>query len=78
MSEFIRLMEEQLERARDKHKIAIRCPHEALGVIREEYVEFEREVFRQVPHRQALLRELLHVAAMCQRAAEDLALSSRP
>jgi hypothetical protein len=64
----------ELGRARSAWPTPIRGPSEALGVIREEYVEFEQEVFgkegkRNIP---ALLEELIQIAAMCARTAEDL------
>jgi hypothetical protein len=54
-------------------------PHEALGVIREEYKEFEEEVFRFNPAkgrdtRPQMRGELTQLAAMCLRAIHDLGL----
>ena len=63
-----------LTKARTKHPTGIRSPHEALGVIREEYAEFEQEVYAQDFDKAKALKELTHLAAMCQRAAEDLEL----
>ena len=54
----------------------IRSVHEAIGVIREEYLEAEREAFRQHVDKPGLADELVHLAAMCVRAIEDLALWS--
>lgn len=48
--------------------------HEALGVIREEYIEFEEEVFKKAENRrpQDVAMELRQIAAMAVRAAVDL------
>jgi hypothetical protein len=71
MSEFSNRVECELERARLKFG-PMHGPHEALGVIREEYFEFEHEVFKQHARPAAMLGELIQIAAMCQRAVEDL------
>jgi hypothetical protein len=63
-----------LEHARLKHTTGIRSVHEALGVIEEEFEEFKREVFAQSFDKTKGRKELTHIAAMCQRAAEDLQL----
>jgi hypothetical protein len=63
----------ELARARAKHE-PIRVAHEALGVVREEYIEFEGEVFAQRLDRVALRKELLQLAAAAIRAVEDLEL----
>lgn len=69
--DFAELVRIELEKARSKFG-AQRVAHESLGVIREEYLEFEKEVFAQVQDRGRMLSELIQIAAMCQRAAEDL------
>lgn len=50
---------------------------ESAEVIREELAEFQVEVFKKAQHRDRgkLLKELVQIAAMCQRAAEDLGLA---
>lgn len=55
---------------------SIHNPHEALGVIREEYKEFEEEVFAYNPTknrdtRPAMRAELIQLAAMALRAIHD-------
>jgi len=52
----------------------IHSVHEGLAVIREEYLELEREVFRRDIARDAIYAELVQMAAMCRRCAEDLGL----
>lgn len=64
----------ELARARGAHK-GLSTPHEAIAVIREEYLEAEREVFAKECDRRALRKELVQLAAMCLRAIEDLGLS---
>lgn len=71
MSEALRAVEIELGRARAKHG-PILSFHEAIGVIREEYLEAEREAFQQRVDKPALGDELLHLATMCIRAIEDL------
>jgi hypothetical protein len=68
-------VEFETEKARD-HYPNMTTAHEALGIIREEYVEFEQEVFKkQHLHDKARMRkELTQVAAMCVRAIVDLRL----
>lgn len=46
--------------------------HEALGIILEEFDEFKEEVRSRVIDPARAMRELVQIAAMCQRAAEDL------
>lgn len=64
----------ELLRARSQHAPIVSA-HEALAVIREEYLEVEREVFARTIDRAALRKELLQLAAMCVRTVEDLNLS---
>jgi hypothetical protein len=73
---FQSLVSEELLSARAVHKARLNSAHEALGVIREEYLEFEAEVFKREIQRspKAMLYELTQIAAMCQRTAEDLGL----
>lgn len=62
----------ELDKARDKHPGGMNSFHEAYGVILEEMDEFWDEVKTQKPQPEKILEELSHIAAMCQRAAEDL------
>ncbi len=71
-SPFCLLVEAELWRARAKHAGPIHTPHEAYGVIMEEVAEFFDEVRAQHIHPKEMLVELVQIAAMCQRAAEDL------
>ncbi len=60
-----------LEYARRKHP-PIHSLHEGYAIIKEELDEFWDEVKRQEPSPTAVVSELLHIAAMCQRVAEDV------
>ena len=56
---------------------AIYSPHEGLGVIREEYLEFEGEVWKYNPFknrdtRPAMRTELIQLAAMALRTIMDV------
>lgn len=73
MTETVRAVEIELDHARAKHG-PIHSVHEAIAVIREEYLEAEREAFKQNVRKLALRAELLHLATMCIRAIEDLGL----
>lgn len=75
MSAFPTLVHSELIEARDNHQ-PMNSAHEAWAVILEELEEFKQQVFlrRQARDKSAMLRELVQTAAMCQRAAEDLAL----
>lgn len=68
-------VQEELAKARAKYR-PIHSIHEGLAVIREEYREFEQEVFKQNQDAQQMLNELVQLAAMCQRVAEDTYLIS--
>jgi hypothetical protein len=55
---------------------AIYSPHEGLAIIREEYLEFEDEVwqhnlFKKRDHRPQMRTELIQLAAMCLRTILD-------
>lgn len=54
--------------------------HEGLAVLQEEVFELQAEVYRRAPDRsrQRLLAELIQVAAVAQRIAEDLKLCDSP
>lgn len=66
----------ELGRARDKHPSKLNSAHEAFAVIREEVDEFWDKVKadeHKSPAGQTLMvDELVQIAAMCQRAAEDV------
>lgn len=59
----------ELTRARQKHSTPIHSPHEGYAVLLEEVREVEKEVFWG--DRKGLRDELVQVAAMAQRMAED-------
>ena len=66
----------EVERAQMLFK-PIYSPHEALGIIREEYIEFEKEVFRYNlakgwDNRPEMRRELIQLAAMALRTINDV------
>lgn len=68
------LVKIELDRARSKHKGGIVNVHQAVGVILEEYREFEQEAFKQFVDPIKLYTELLHLATVSCRAIEDLGL----
>jgi hypothetical protein len=73
-SGFAAMVAGELGRARAKHAIGINSPHEGYAVIDEELDEFKRLVYgqdRSPDKRAAMLEELVQVAAMAQRCAED-------
>ena len=72
MKSFQQLVSEELANARAKHR-GLNTKHEALAVIMEEFEEFKEAVFRDMPTEESL-KELIQLAAMCQRAAEDVGL----
>jgi hypothetical protein len=72
---FAAMVRKELERARTLHPNKLGSLHEAHSVIEEEFDEFWDEVRKNPNHNRYtlnLLRELTHLAAMCQRTAEDL------
>lgn len=74
MKAFQVLVENELARARSKHPGKQHSRHEGIAVLEEEFLEARTEVFTDGSNR-ALLDELVQVAAMAQRMAEDLELS---
>ena len=74
-SPFIAAVERELARARAKHA-PLNSAHEAYAVILEELDEFKAEVWkkRELRDHAAMRQELIQLAAMCARAAEDLEL----
>lgn len=77
MSEFAELVARELSRARRIHPGAIHGWHEGESVIPEEFDEMVAEVRRKHVNKEDLLKELVQVAAMCQRMAEDTLLTTR-
>ena len=68
-------VEDELTRARLLFK-PIHSPHEGLGVVREEYIEFEKEVFefnlaKGRDTRPAMRKELIQLATMALRTVLD-------
>lgn len=63
----------EMERARQLHGDIV-SPHEGIAVIREEYLEAEREVFRKHIDQDMLRKELIHTANVCLRMIVDLRL----
>ena len=68
-------VEQELARARSLFK-PIHSPHEGLGVVREEYIEFEKEVFafnlaKGRDTRPAMRKELIQLATMALRTILD-------
>lgn len=68
---FALAMETELARARAKHN-PMHSHHEAYAVLLEELDEVWDEVKRQTPDPQRIIAELVQVAAMCARWAEDV------
>jgi hypothetical protein len=68
---FEAFVRDELASARKAHW-PIRTRHEGLAVIEEEFLEFRTSVFSRRPDVAALREELVQIAAMCQRVAEDL------
>jgi len=69
------LVVEELVKARSKHK-PIHSVHEGYSLILEEVDEFWEEVRKKAAKRTAaaLLAELVQIAALAQKTAEDLGL----
>lgn len=64
----------ELESARRQHGRKIHSLHEGYAVILEEMTELQVEVFNRSKPFGRVCRELIQVAAMCHRMAEDLGL----
>ena len=71
MNTFEELVRRELEHARAKHKGA-NSPHEGYAIILEELEEYWAEVKAQEHRKDRMVAELVQVAAMCQRVAEDV------
>ncbi len=72
---FTEQVAEELERARQKHPHRLASLHEGYAVILEEFDELWEEIKTQKVSYYAVLTELVQVAAMCQRLAEDMELA---
>jgi hypothetical protein len=70
---FLDLVQTEIQRARAKHPTPIHSIAEGYAVILEELDEFWDEVRRQhgARDKDAMLKELVQIAAMCMRTAED-------
>lgn len=66
-------VEYELASARSKHPTPMHSAHEGFAILLEEVDEVKQEVFHG-KSRQLLREELIQVAAMAQRMAEDLQL----
>jgi hypothetical protein len=75
IEEFLAIVLTEVQRARSLHA-PLNSPHEAYAVILEELDEFKAEVWKKRAARdpRAMREELIQIAAMCARAAEDLRL----
>jgi NTP pyrophosphatase (non-canonical NTP hydrolase) len=73
MKSFSQMVSEELARARSLHNQKINSPHEGYAVILEELEEVWDEIKKKRSERSYayLLDELVQVAAMAQRVAED-------
>jgi hypothetical protein len=71
---FTRCVATELSDARRKHPRGMNSAHEGYAVLLEEMTELQAEVFKRKPDRGAMVAELIQVAAMAQRMAEDLRL----
>lgn len=73
---FETLVAAELAHVRNRHTRPLASHHEAYGVLAEEVQEFFEEVCRRPSKRdpENTLRELVQIATVCQRAAEDLGL----
>jgi hypothetical protein len=78
-SNFARLVRQELEWVRRVHR-PMGSLHEAYAVILEELEEFWEEVRKKAKDRSNadMLFELVQVAAMCQKTAEDLLAEALP
>lgn len=71
MMKFQYLQGQELNRARTKHPKKFSSFHEAYAIILEEVDEFWENV-KKDGTKEDMLSELVQIATMCQRAAEDL------
>lgn len=75
--DFLDLVQAEIERARVKHPTNIHNCMEGYAVIKEEMDEYWEECRKQNSKRDkdAMLKELVQIAAMCMRTAEDCGLA---
>lgn len=83
-SDFLYLVEDELVEAREKHPGEVRSVEEiyreiygrafAFLFVQDQIDEFFREEARRSQDKSKILKDLIQVAAMCYRAAEDLQL----
>ncbi len=73
-AEFWGLVADELARARSIHTLPMHSLHEAIAVIHEEFEELRTEVYKRRHGRPEIVRELVQLAAVCQRMFEDLRL----
>ena len=66
----LRLIRDELHSAMKQHN-PMNSPHEAIGVIREEYKELEDEIFEKIQSKQMMKYEAVQLAAMCVRFILD-------
>lgn len=64
--DFNKALDKELSRGDDLHG-DFTSFHQAIAVIREEYLEVEAEVFKKVVNYEALETELIQLAAMCKK-----------
>lgn len=74
---FRNLVEGELNNARRHHATPQHSAHEGYAVLLEEVRELESEVFRKKRSDLLMLSELVQVAAMARRMAEDLNLCAK-
>lgn len=72
MSDLVREVFEELERARAKHHRPMHGPHEGYAVILEELDELWDEVKAQKPEKVKMRKEAMQIAAMALRFIEDV------
>ena len=79
-ADFVEYVCQEVRRSRKKHPKAMQSWHQAYGIILEEVDEFWDEVKKQTygRHRDAMLVELVQIAAMAVRAAVDMDVDGRP
>lgn len=74
-SQFAADVDAELARTRQKHPQPIHSTHEGYAVLLEEVTELQAEVFKSRRDVAATYAELVQVAAMARRMAEDLGLA---
>lgn len=76
MSRFADMVQTEIAKAREKHPL-INSLHEGYAVILEEVDELKAEVWKRAYQRNPLtiLEELVQIAAMAQRVAEDVVMT---